>query len=227
MTNLILCILLQVLFHPSDSSRTWQNSSNLEPAYVYKKRHRYQMESQIWYTLFLKFLAFMILERKSTKKMLMYVAKCTMHNCTRRTWAIQWYRELLKLIDESMESSVLYYGVTSMYITSPKSASSRHILAITFMIQKLYDTHFMVGFCLIMYKYSYKNYVNGNKVFGLRYSDFCSFLSEPLTFTTLKHLANPTSKPCRWRIALINHIFASLTDHFEIKSRVVLETKLW
>ena len=81
--------------------------------------------------------------------------------------------------------SVSYYGVTSMYITLPESAPSRHILAITFMIQKLYGTQ-MVGFCLIMYKYSYKNYVNGNKVFGLRYSDFCSFLSEPLTFHDFK-----------------------------------------
>ena len=124
-----------------------------------------------------------------------------------------------------MEKSVSCHGVTSMYITLPESAPSCHILAITFMIQKLSGTHFMVGFCFIMYKYSYKNYVNGNKVFGLRYFDFCSFLSEPLNlFSTLKHLANPTSKPCRWR--LINHIFSSLTDHFEIKSRIVLKIKL-
>jgi len=122
---------------------------------------------------------------------------------------------------------VSYHGVTSMYITLPESASSCHNLAITFMIQKLYCTHVMVGFCLIMYKYSYKNYINGKKVFELRFSDFCFFLSEPLKLlSTLKHLANPTSKPCRWRIALLNHIFSSLRDHFEIKSRIVLKIKL-
>jgi len=133
------------------------------------------------------------------------------HNYTRRTWAIQRYRELLKLIEESMESSVSYYGGTSMYITLPESASSCHILAITFMIQKLYATHFMVEFCLITYKYSYKIMLMVIKCLD------CSFLSEPLKlFSTLKHLANPTSKSCRWRIALITHIFSSLTYHFEI-----------
>jgi len=67
-----------------------------------------------------------------------------------------------------------------MYITLLESASSCQIIAITFLNQKLYDNHFIVGFCLIMYSYLYEIYVRGNKVFKLRYSDFCSFLSEPL-----------------------------------------------
>jgi len=136
MTNSILCMLLQVLFHPSDSSRTWQNSSKLEPAYVYKNAQVSNGKPDLIYFVPEVFCVHDFGKKVDQKDV---DVCCEMYNAQlhRRTWAIQRYRELLKMIDESMESSVSYYGVTSMYITLPKSASSRHILAITFMIQKL------------------------------------------------------------------------------------------
>jgi len=65
-----------------------------------------------------------------------------------------------------------------MYLRSyslPVSASSCHILAITSMIQKVYDTNVMVKIDNVhIYSNIYEqNLFHGNKMFGLRFSDVC------------------------------------------------------
>ena len=250
MTNSILCMLLKVLFHPSDSSRTWQNSSKLEPAYVHKKCTGIKWKARFyvlcswsfWRSWFWKesrpkrcwcmlrnvrLTQDSMLSRISRSSSVTKTWSSQSHNCTRRTWAI-----LSTEIQRTAETYWRIYGIISVILWRHKHVHNitRISIVVSHFSHCFHDSeiiwHSFYGWInLIMYKYSYKSYVNGNKVFGLRYSDFCSFLSEPLKlFSTLKHLANPTSKPCHWR--LINHIFSSLTDHFEIKSRIVLKIKL-
>jgi len=125
MTNSILCMLLKVLFHPSDSSRTWQNSSKLEPAYVHKNAQVSNGKPALMYFVpevfgvhdfgksrpkrcwcmlrNVRLTQDSMLSRISSSCSVTKTWSSQSHNCTLRTWAIQRYRELLKLIDESME----------------------------------------------------------------------------------------------------------------------------
>ena len=111
-----------------------------------------------------------------------------------------------------------YHGVTKRYKTCnkmywrsyslPVSASLCHILAITFMIQKVYDTHVMVKIDNVHIHSYAQNYFHGNKMFGLRFSDVCSLIVTTTSniLDLKKHIAYPSSKPCRLRIALLNQI---------------------
>jgi len=65
------------LSHPSDLSRTWQNTSKQEPAYVHEKNAQVSNGKPDLMYFVPEVFAVHDCGKKSIKKMLMYVAKCT------------------------------------------------------------------------------------------------------------------------------------------------------